>query len=202
MHIGLDFDNTIVSYDVLFHKAACEQEVVPPDTPVSKVAVRDYLRRIGREEVWTEMQGYVYGARMDEALAYPGVIDFLHWAGQSGHEIAIVSHKTKHPFLGPQYDLHAAARAWVEQNLCKNGSPLIPPGQVFFELTKEEKLARIGDFGCDAFLDDLPEILQASGFPASTRRILFDPKGHHTAAAVPGIHVVQSWEGFAQCLRP
>ncbi|MCX7181030.1 MAG: haloacid dehalogenase-like hydrolase [Proteobacteria bacterium] len=201
MRIGLDFDNTIVSYDVLFHKVAREQDVVPPDTPVNKVAVRDTLRRIGREEVWTEMQGTVYGARMDEALAYPGVIEFLRWAGQVGHELAIVSHKTKHPFLGPQYDLHAAARAWVERHLIENGSPLIPLGQVFFELTKEEKLARIGDFGCDVFLDDLPEILQASGFPASTRRILFDPEGHHTAAALPGIPVVQSWDGFTQCLR-
>lgn len=201
MRIGLDFDNTIVSYDALFHKVAREQDVVPSDTPVNKVAVRDYLRKIGSEEVWTEMQGYVYGARMDEALAYPGVIEFLRWAGQAGHDLAIVSHKTKHPFLGPQYDLHAAARAWVEQHLSENGSPLIPAGQVFFELTKEEKLARIADFGCDVFLDDLPEILQAIGFPASTRRILFDPEGHHTAAALPGIFVVQSWDGFAQCLR-
>lgn len=201
MRIGLDFDNTIVSYDVLFHKVAREQDVVPPDTPVNKVAVRDHLRRIGREEVWTEMQGYVYGARMDEALAYPGVIEFLRWAGKAGHELAIVSHKTRHPFLGPQYDLHAAARAWVERHLCEKGSPLIPAGQVFFELTKEEKLKRIGSFGCDIFLDDLPEILQASGFPASTRRILFDPEGHHAAMALPGVTVVQSWDGFPQCLQ-
>jgi hypothetical protein len=200
MRVGLDFDNTIVSYDVLFHKVAREQDVVPPDTPVNKLAVRDYLRRVGREEVWTEIQGTVYGARMNEAVAYPGVIEFLIWANQVGHEIAIVSHKTKHPFLGPQYDLHAAARTWVEQHLCKNGSPLIPSAQVFFELTKEEKLARIRDFRCDVFLDDLPEILQANGFPVSTWRILFDPDGHHTAA-LPGIPTVQSWDGFAKCLR-
>lgn len=202
MRIGLDFDNTIVSYDALFHKVAREQDVVPPETPVNKLAVRDYLRRIEREEVWTEMQGTVYGARMDEALAYPDVIEFLRWAGQVGHELAIVSHKTKHPFLGPQYDLHAAARAWVERHLCENGNPLIPASQVFFELTKEDKLARIGNFGCNIFLDDLPEILLASGFPASTRRILFDPENHHAAAALPGITVIQSWSGFSQCLQP
>jgi hypothetical protein len=202
MRIGLDFDNTIVSYDALFHKVAREQDVVPPDTPVNKVAVRDYLRRINREEVWTEMQGTVYGARMDEALAYPGVTEFLRWAGQVGHELAIVSHKTKHPFLGPQYDLHAAARAWVERHLVENGTPLIPAEQVYFELTKEEKLARIGSFGCDIFLDDLPEILQASGFPESTRRILFDPENHRAATVLPGVTVIQSWDGFRQCLQP
>jgi len=201
MRIGLDFDNTIVNYDALFHKVAREQEVVPPETPVNKVSVRNYLRYIGREELWTEMQGYVYGARMDEALAYPGVIDFLRWAGQINHEISIVSHKTKHPFLGPQYDLHLAARTWADQHLCENGKPLIQMDQVFFELTKEEKLARIAIIGCDVFLDDLPEMLLSDEFPIGTRRILFDPDRHHVAAMPPDIDVVQSWEGFAMCLR-
>jgi hypothetical protein len=128
------------------------------------------------------------------------VIEVLRWAREAGHEIAIVSHKTRHPFLGPQYDLHAAARGWVEQHLLENGNDLIPASQVFFELTKEEKLARIADFDCDVFLDDLPEILQATGFPNATRRILFDPEHHHAASGVPGITIVDSWTGFRQCL--
>ena len=69
MRIGIDFDNTIVSYDALFHKVAREQGVVPPNTPANKLAVRDYLRQIGKEDLWTEMQGYVYGERMDEVRA-------------------------------------------------------------------------------------------------------------------------------------
>jgi hypothetical protein len=202
MRIGLDFDNTIVSYDALFHKVACERELIPPDTAANKLAVRDYLRRIDREAAWTELQGHVYGARMDEALVYPGVVEFLLWSVAAGHDLAIVSHKTKHPFLGPRYDLHAAARDWVETHLRQNGSALIPAGQVFFELTKEEKLARIGSFGCEAFLDDLPEILQADGFPQSTRRILFDPEDHHAATAMTGIVVIQSWDRLHACLRP
>jgi hypothetical protein len=202
MRIGLDFDNTIVSYDALFHKVARELDVVPSDTPVNKVAVRDYLRQIGQEDIWTEMQGTVYGARMDEAQAYPGVLEFMRWAALAGHELAIISHKTKHPFLGPQYDLHAAASAWVDQHLIENGSPLTSLKQVFFEQTKEEKLSRIGSFGCEIFLDDLPEILQASSFPASTRRILFDPENHHSAALLPSITVIRSWEEFRKCIRP
>lgn len=201
MRIGLDFDNTIVSYDVLFHKVALEQGVIPPDTPANKLAVRDHLRASGREPVWTEMQGTVYGARMDEALAYPGVIEFLQWAGQAGHDLAIISHKTRHPFLGPQYDLHAAARAWVEHHLCVAGQPLIPPAQVFFELTKEAKLARIASFGCDLFLDDLPEILLAPGFPSATRPVLFDPEGHHGADALLAARQVRSWHELAKWLE-
>lgn len=198
MRIGIDFDNTIVSYDALFYKVAREQDVVPENTPANKVAVRDYLRQTGKEELWTAMQGYVYGARMDEATPYPGVLEFLHQAGQAGHALAIVSHKTKHPFLGPQFDLHGAARAWVKQHLRCNGVPLVAADSVFFELTKDAKLLRATQWGCELFIDDLPEILVAPGFPAGARRILFDPESHYSASDMAGCHVVQSWESLRQ----
>ena len=51
----------------------------------------------------------------------------------------------------------------------------IPPANVFFELTKEAKVARVAAVRCDVFVDDLPEILAMSGFPEGMRRILFDP---------------------------
>lgn len=179
MLIGIDFDNTIVSYDTLFHKVATEQNVVPDTTPRNKIAVRDHLRAIGKENVWTEMQGYVYGARMDEAEAYPGVIEFFRWARASGVPLCIVSHKTLHPFIGPKYDLHKAARGWIDTHLVDAQGPLIAPEWVFFELTKEAKWSRIGATGCAWFIDDLPEILLAATFPGQVQRILFDPETHH-----------------------
>jgi len=200
MRIGIDFDNTIVSYDELFHKVAVEQGAVPAETPANKLAVRDYLRRGGRETVWTEMQGYVYGTRMDEAAAYGGAIDFIRCATDKGHTLAIISHKTRHPFLGPQYDLHAAARSWVERHLFLDQAPLIPAGQVFFELTKEAKLQRIGDFACDVFIDDLPEIFLAEGFPRATRSVLFDPERHHDKSAIPDATVCNTWAGIKSTL--
>lgn len=193
MRIGLDFDNTIVSYDALFHRIALEQGVVPAATPANKVAVRDHLRSVGQEERWTLMQGEVYGARMDEAVTYPGVIEFLLHAGGAGHELFIVSHKTKHPFLGPAHDLHAASRRWLEHNLLAQGRPLIAPGNVYFELTRDEKLARIAQLECDVFVDDLPEVLLATGFPSSTTGILFDPEGNHGSATFPDGNVIGSW---------
>lgn len=191
MRIGIDFDNTIVSYDTLFHKVAREQDVVPVTTPQSKVAVRDHLRAIGREAVWTEMQGYVYGARMEEAEAYPGVIDFFRWARASGVNLCIVSHKTLHPFIGPKYDLHQAARGWIDTHLVDEQGPLIAPEQVFFELTKEAKWGRIGATGCRWFIDDLPEILLDDRFPTGTEKLLFDPEGHHSLT--PGVFRMTAW---------
>ena len=44
--IGVDFDNTIVSYDDLIHRIAVDKYLVPPDTLKSKKQVRDCIRRI------------------------------------------------------------------------------------------------------------------------------------------------------------
>jgi len=177
MRVGVDFDNTIVSYDTLFHKVGVESGAVPPETPVSKLAVRDHLRRIGREEVWTEMQGLVYGARLMEAEAFPGVFEVFAWARDVGIELSIISHKTRHPFIGPKYDLHAAAREWIETHLRDASGPFLPPESVFFELTKPEKVARVAERRCGWFIDDLPEILTAPGFPEATVPVLFAPEG-------------------------
>ncbi|MBB3212999.1 hypothetical protein FHW67_002287 [Herbaspirillum sp. Sphag1AN] len=179
MRIGLDFDNTIVSYDSLFHAVAVEKSLVPAQTPVSKVEVRDYLRAVGNEPAWTELQGYVYGARMDQAEAYPGFVEFVHAARENNVELVIVSHKTKYPFLGPQYDLHAAAGGWIASALRDDKGSFFPDGSVFFELTKEAKIARIAACRCDYFIDDLPEILRMPGFPVDTGRLLFDPEQCH-----------------------
>ena len=163
MRIGVDFDNTIVSYDALFHRVALERNLIPSDLPSTKLSVRDYLRQAGKEDIWTEVQGYVYGARMDDAVAYPGAIDFFAWARTEGIDLAIVSHKTRYPFLGHPYNLHDAAREWVTRLLIDRPRPLINEADVYFELTKQEKLARISGLSLDFFIDDLPEILLADG---------------------------------------
>ena len=183
MRIGIDFDNTVVSYDELFHRVALERNLVPRELPAAKLSVRDYLRQAGKEGIWTELQGYVYGARMEDAVAYPGVIVFFAWARAAGVSLAIVSHKTRYPFLGHPYDLHEAARGWVNKFLIGGADPLIAAHDVYFEFTKSEKLARIAQLDLDYFIDDLPEILLAEDFPGRTGRILFDPDGTHAADA-------------------
>ena len=193
MRIGLDFDNTIVSYDALFHRVALELALIPSGVAKNKLAVREHLRAAGREGAWTELQGHVYGARMDEALAYDGVIEFARRAAARGHELFIVSHRTRHPFIGPPYDLHAAARSWIERRFTVDGTPLVPPHRVFFELTKAEKIARIGACACDVYIDDLPEILLAPEFPSPTVRLLFDPERHHCGPAASGLRSFSDW---------
>jgi hypothetical protein len=141
--------------------------------------VRDYLRRIDREADWTEMQGYVYGARMAEANAFPGVLEFMRNGRNLGWELYIVSHKTRYAVRGRQYNLHRAAREWVTAHLNDERGALIGEGDLFFELTTEAKIARVNDLGSHYLIDDLPELLRSAQLPKHIRRILFDPEGTH-----------------------
>lgn len=177
MRIGIDFDNTIACYDGVFHMAALERGLIPANLASSdKNAVRDYLNSNNRADDFTELQGHVYGARMELAAPYPGFAEFIATARKAGHHLFIVSHKTRHPILGPRHDLHAAARGFlIARGLVGSAGGQIDPADVFFELTKEAKVARIVALGCEAFVDDLPEIFASPDFPATTRSILFDP---------------------------
>ena len=174
MRLGIDFDNTLVTYDRLFHRIAQESGLIPASTPVNKTAVRDHLRRAGREETWTEMQGTAYGPRMGEADLFPGVLPALDALRNGGFDLFIISHKTRYPFLGARHDLHRAALDWLEKSgLLKEDR--LRREAVFFEPTKEKKLLRVQDCGCTHFIDDLPEILAHAAFPPGVEKFLFDP---------------------------
>lgn len=199
MIIGLDFDNTIVRYDNAFYQVALERGLIGEDVPVSKLAVRDALRAAGKNDVWTEMQGYVYGCRMDMAGLFDGVADFVQKAHGQGGRCLVISHKTRKPYAGPAYDLHKAAREWISGNLVDgHGAPLIPESDVTFHETKEQKLGYAAAQGCAVFLDDLPEILRHERFPKTARPVLFDPEGHHEDQ--DSLERVRSWEEFRKSL--
>lgn len=190
MIIGLDFDNTIVSYNKIFHTLATSKGLIPKELPAHKIAIRDFLRQAGKEALWTEMQGEVYGTQMPGAEPYPLVAEFISNAQSDGHTLFIVSHKTKYPFKGPKWDLHEPARAWIKSNIN------VKEEHIFLEPTKESKLNRIADLKCDIFIDDLPEILTDSLFPSSTAPILFDPDGSYTELELQPIKVHNSWESI------
>ncbi len=199
MILGLDFDNTIVSYETVFHKVALERGYIGADVPCSKLAVRDDMRARDMEDRWTEIQGYVYGKCMDQADVFPGVIETLCWVRDNGHDVMIVSHKTHFPFAGPKYDLHKAARDWIEDVLQDDLGPLINSRNVNFIETMDGKINRIGELGCDLFIDDLPEIFLVESFPEATQRFLFDPGVIHDS--IDGVVAISSWKQFLWHLK-
>lgn len=180
MRIGVDFDNTIICYDTVFNKVAREAGHVPADLPPGKNRVRDHLRAAGREDDWTRLQGEVYGAHLSRAPVFPGGLDFFAFCRKAQIPVFIVSHKTRHPYLGVKHDLHRAARNWLhEMGFFSDTGHSLPEDRVFFELSKEDKLARIAALNCTHFIDDLPEFLAEPGFPAATHALLFDPWDRH-----------------------
>ena len=191
MLIGIDLDNTIVCYDVVFELLASELELPGHVASAGKQAIRDYLRQQNREDEWTLMQGNAYGSRMREAVPFEGVIEFMTGARDRAHKLCIVSHRTKQPFLGDPVDLHAAAREWLrERGIDQFAS-------VFLEETAADKAARINALGCDVFIDDLPEFLGRSDFPDKTRKLHFTPSG---AGEPDGPERVAAWEDVARLL--
>jgi len=197
--LGLDFDNTIVTYDGVFHRVASEKGLIPAHTGRGKDEVRDYLRSISREDDWTSLQGEIYGARMELAAIYEGCIETIRELSDKGLRLRIISHKTRFPFLGPRYDLHEAARGFLAQQGMAGTKPaILLPTEVFFELTIEDKLARIEAEQCTVFLDDLPEILNHPKFPKNVRRLLFDPQDKHMGQR--GLERVRSWRELPSLL--
>ena len=192
MLVGLDFDNTIVNYDRLFHRLACERNLIPSKLPAIKRAVRDFLRARGRENDWTELQGIAYGNRITEAEPFDGVKRFLARCCEERVRVAIVSHKTQWPYRGDSCDLHAAAHSFLQTHgFYETSVTGLSPNQAFLELTLSAKLSRIEALGCTAFVDDLPELLGDSAFPRRVRRVLFDPLRHY--AEHTGYSRVDSW---------
>lgn len=173
LHIGIDFDNTIISYDKVFHKYATKLGLIGPEVERNKQAIRDAIRRLPNgNDQWTELQGLVYGKHVDEADIAPGFDEFIDWCRTRGIKLSIISHKTIYPAMGPQYNLHTAAQKWLEDNDLYERTG-IAKDDVIFEEKLQSKLSQIGARGCTHFIDDLPEVLLHSDFPAQVKKILY-----------------------------
>jgi len=185
--IGIDFDNTIVSYNEVCYELALEQGLIPKELAHTKNAVRDYLRQQGKEQRWTEFQGHLYGPGIVKALPFPGVLQFITECKRRKIKVYVISHKTKYPFLGPKHDLHDYAHRWLEKQGFSSNSD--DQQTIFLELTQEEKINRIKNLGCSHFIDDLPEIFEHRLFPGDVGKILFNPQ---TKASVVSQNIIVS----------
>jgi len=192
MRIGIDFDNTIVCYDRVFHDLALSAGLIPKSVPVRKQAVRDHMRDNGLEDLWTEMQGIAYGKAIHQAQPYPGALDTMAQLKDAGADLRIISHKTRTPYRGEAYDLREAAMNWLNTNGFFNETRSgLSPDRVAFAESKDEKLHMISDVGCRCFIDDLSEFLSVPNFPPNVQRIWFNPD--QTQVSDIGLTSVGSW---------
>lgn len=176
MRIGIDFDNTIVCYDRVFHDLARHAGLIPNSIPVHKQAVRDYMRDNGLEDKWTEIQGIAYGKVIHQAKPFPGALRTMERLNDAGSDLRIISHKTRTPYRGEAFDLREAALSWLDTNgFFDNTRTGLSPDRVAFAGSKDEKLQMISSDGCGYFIDDLCEFLSEPNFPPNVHRIWFNP---------------------------
>jgi hypothetical protein len=182
MIIGLDFDNTITSYCKAIRVLAKRHLDIPSHVPMTKIGLRDYLRSQGREEEWTWFQGELYGPGMKYADVQESAHETMRNLKIAGHTLLIISHRTKAPAGGQNYNLHEYAETWIANRLnttTVGGSILID--QIFFLPTQERKVEMISHLSCDCFVDDLPQVLLHPMFPLATKKVLYDKDRYHKA---------------------
>ncbi|MDP1571568.1 MAG: hypothetical protein Q8L86_16360 [Vicinamibacterales bacterium] len=177
--VGLDFDNTIVTYDALIHRTARERGLIAPGTDINKRVVRDEIRRLPDGDIeWQKVQGLVYGPLMGAAQLIDGVDAFIRRCRAEDLRVFIVSHKT--PYAGyddTRTNLREAALGWMEaQGFFDPAGLGFRRDHVFFESTREAKVARIRELGCTLFVDDLEEVFAEPSFPSDVTKILLTPE--------------------------
>jgi hypothetical protein len=176
-HLGLDLDNTIISYDKAFVDVGTELGMLPAG---HRLATKDEVKsdlfvRSGDELKWMELQGQVYGRYIDRAELFVGVADCLRRVQQQGGRISIVSHKTRYGhFDAARVNLWDAALGWMERRRFFEADGLrLNRRNVHFSESREGKIAAIAAIGCQAFVDDLPDVLLHRDFPSGIERIWF-----------------------------
>ena len=178
MRIGVDFDNTLICYDGLFHSLALGRGLIPASLPENKTVIRDHIRARGGEQDWILLQGLAYGVGIGGGAPFPGVCEFFEAAQNQGHELFIISHKTQYPHKGELVDLHQAALGWLlDKGLLHTAEAL--GKDLFFSSDREGKIQAINNCGCEVFIDDLPDFLAMPSFPPGTAACLFDPGDNH-----------------------
>jgi hypothetical protein len=199
MRVGIDFDNTIVTYDDVFRSAAIGRGLIREDCGgAGKQAIRDRIRLLPDGEVaWQKLQGYVYGAGIGEARLCEGADRFLRRCREAGATVLIVSHKTEFGHYDPaRVNLRRAALDWMSaQGFFHPDRFGIAAENVFFEGTRPEKLARIASLGCTHFIDDLEEVVSDPAFPTGVKRILYSQNG----GSQPGVFLIcRTWRDIEE----
>jgi len=196
--IGIDFDNTIISYDDVLFRLAMGHGLIAPTARKSKKHIRDTIRTLpGGELAWQELQAIMYGPAIGAAVLIDGVGDFVRACRQQGAAVFIISHKTTCSNLGgSKVNFRDAATAWMrEHGFFRPDGLGFAEQDVYYEATRPDKVARIATLRCTHFIDDLEETFLERTFPSRVSRLLYNPHGEPVTA--PGVQICSNWNQIA-----
>jgi hypothetical protein len=201
--IGVDFDNTVISYDDILSKLA-QDRGVSVSFPCSKKILRDLLRQLPNGEIeWQKWQAIMYGPMIGEAKLMSHVGDFFKLCRIKNVSVYIISHKGEYAAQDTKrINLQAAALQWMHDNQFFSMDGLgLNQESIFFCNTRQEKIQKIKQLGCNYFIDDLEETFSEEGFPPTVQAILYSPTGDHSQAAEKSM-ITSNWKEITQYFFP
>lgn len=169
MKIGFDLDNTIIDYRTSLELLAKEKFNLSLES-YEKAAVKEALTQKGGNDLWREAQSLLYSDYVEKGVIHKELIDLLSRLKDEGHNLIIISHKTKTSNWDKSKNFHQPALKFLESKL-----DLKIFDEVVFSESFDEKVKKICDVECDYFIDDLKEIMQALG-PLDPQGVLFSGK--------------------------
>lgn len=170
LRLGLDFDNTVIRYDAVFRRLAARRGWIPAGPALTKEQIKKRLIAADGDDLrWQGLQAEAYGRGIMTATFFPGCLRFLRRAAAAGHEVFIVSHKSR----TSHFDRSVKLREWALRWLKTNARGSIKPGNVFFADDRDAKVKKISALDLDLFVDDLLPVLEHPDFPARTARVHF-----------------------------
>ena len=194
--IGIDLDNTIISYDDAFQLAANKFGLLDNNNCLSKESLRNQIRnQKNGEKKWQKLQGYVYGEGINEAVLFPGVYRFLWRCKERKIDVEIVSHKTEFGhFDSKKISLRDSATNFlINHGLLDNKNPLIK--KVTYKNSKKEKIDYIKQNNYECFIDDLEEIIFSEELEGQKGILL---SRDNLSVKNSNNVIAQSWEEISQ----
>ena len=167
----MDLDNTIVCYERVFEPIAQQMGLIHVRKEGwTKLQIRETLQKKGRNDLWTQLQGEVYGPGMRRATPFVGVREYFFEAAKRGYEVCIVSHRSKRPAIGAPHDLWLSAVQWLNTAGLLRPEGKVLKNRVILAPTREAKVREIIKIGCT----DLSTIYRKF-FPIHFSREIFMP---------------------------
>jgi hypothetical protein len=198
MRIGIDLDNTIISYDKAFQLAAKSKGLVAKDCNLNKKGIRNLIRQRENGELeWQKLQGYVYSEGLQNAKLFPGVFRFLWLCRERKFQVEVVSHKTEYGhFDQRKISIRDIATNFLAtKSLISDVNPLLQ--KITYKSTKQEKIDYIKQRNFDYFVDDLEEIVNSKALEKQ-KTILFAEEYHEIKDSKK--LYAQSWDEITQII--
>jgi hypothetical protein len=159
MIFGIDFDNTIVNYDLVF-KSILKKEIKLKNKNLnSKKNIKSFLIKNNRLKEWKNIQSKVYSIHIFKAGVNKEILKLMKFLDNKKINFYIVSHKTLYPYVGKKINLHKLSRKWLKDNIFNKKNNFKKKYKIYFEKTKIQKIKRIKILKITHFVDDLDEIL-------------------------------------------